>query len=103
MPSHIPYQDPIDQGPLIQDAPGFRILVPDLCTPVRNGIPVFLPEDAVKGPNARYQKLYDRFAPFYDLSTRLYACWRSDTDATRRQLIWSSWNCTMAPAFWKSR
>jgi ubiquinone/menaquinone biosynthesis C-methylase UbiE len=39
----------------------------------------------VEGPNARYQKLYDRFAPAYDFATRLYARWKSGADATRRK------------------
>ena len=38
------------------------------------------------GPNARYRTLYDRFARFYDLSTRLYAWWKSGADAARRRI-----------------
>jgi len=44
--------------------------------PVRNGIPVFLLEDEVFGSNRRYRAMYDRFAPFYDLSTWLYSRWK---------------------------
>jgi len=81
----IPYQDPIDQGPLIQEAAGFRNPRTGFLYPVRNGIPVFLPMGAVAGPNARYQKLYDRIAPIYDVSTRLYAWWKSGAESTRRK------------------
>jgi len=86
MPLPIPYQDPIDQGPLIPEAAGFRNPRTAFLYPVCNGTPVFLPENAVEGPNARYQSLYDRFAPFYDFSTRLYAWWKSGADATRRRI-----------------
>jgi ubiquinone/menaquinone biosynthesis C-methylase UbiE len=37
------------------------------------GIVRFLGGEALAGNNKRYQKLYDRLAPVYDLSTRLYA------------------------------
>jgi len=86
MPSFIPYQDPIDQGPLIREDAGYRNPRSGFLYRVQNEIPVFLPQDAVEGPNARYQKLYDRFALFYDLSTRLYARWKSGGDAARRKI-----------------
>jgi ubiquinone/menaquinone biosynthesis C-methylase UbiE len=44
-----------------------------------------LPAGSVEGPNARYQKLYDRMAPFYDVATRLYSWLNSGADATRRR------------------
>jgi len=81
----IAYQDPIDQGPLIQEAAGFRNPRTGFLYPVCNEIPVFLPGGAVEGPNARYQKLYDRIAPIYDVSTRLYAWWKSGAEAIRRK------------------
>jgi ubiquinone/menaquinone biosynthesis C-methylase UbiE len=80
----IPYQDPLDQGPLVQETGSFRNPRTGFLYPVRDGIPVFLPEGAVQGSNARYQKLYDRFAPFYDVSTRLYAWRKSGAEAIRR-------------------
>lgn len=43
--------------------------------PIRDGIPMFL-EDEVSGSNKRYQTMYDRFAPFYDLATWLYSRWK---------------------------
>lgn len=44
--------------------------------PIRDGIPIFLCEDEVFGSNQRYQKMYDRFAPFYDFSTWMYSKWK---------------------------
>ncbi len=85
MPEDIPYQDPIDHGPLVQESAGFRNPRTGFLYPVRKDIPAFLPADVVEGPNARYQSLYDRFALFYDISTRLYAWWKSGADATRRK------------------
>ncbi|HUE02089.1 MAG TPA: class I SAM-dependent methyltransferase [Bryobacteraceae bacterium] len=85
MLSGIPYQDPIDQGHLIQEAGGFKNPRTGFLYPARHEIPVFLTAGAVEGPNARYQRLYDRFAPLYDAATRLYAWWKSGAEATRRR------------------
>jgi len=82
----IPYQDPIDQGPLSQEPAGFRNPRTGFLYPVRNEIAAFLPAGAVEGPNARYQKLYDRIAPAYDLSTRFYAWWKSGAESIRRKV-----------------
>ena len=38
--------------------------------PIRDGIPLFV--STVTGPNLKYQHLYDRIAPGYDLAERLY-------------------------------
>jgi len=38
--------------------------------PIRDGIPLFV--STVTGPNLKYQVLYDRIAPGYDLAERLY-------------------------------
>jgi len=81
----IPYRDPVDRGNLIQEAAGWRNPRTGFLYPVRNEIPVFIPSGAVEGPNARYQAMYDRFAPFYDVATRLYAWWKSGAEATRRK------------------
>ena len=51
--------------------------------PVHDGIPVFLPEGEISGSNRKYQVLYDRFAPFYDLTTGLYAHWKGMSVAVR--------------------
>lgn len=86
MPVAIAYQDPIDQGPLIRESGGFRNPRSGALYPLRNQIPVFVPAGAVEGPNARYQRLYDRMAPLYGFATRLYARWKSGADAQRRKL-----------------
>ncbi len=44
--------------------------------PVRDGIPIFLSQGETSGSNQKYQAMYDRFAPFYDLSTWLYSRWK---------------------------
>jgi len=85
VPFAVPYHDPIDQGPLIQEAGGFRNPRTGFSYPIHDEIPIFLPAGALQGPNARYQKLYDRVAPIYDLSTRLYAWWNSGAEAIRRK------------------
>jgi len=43
--------------------------------PVRDSIPIFL-EGEVIGSNKRYQGLYNRIAPLYDLSTWMYSRWK---------------------------
>ncbi len=44
--------------------------------PFRDGIPLFIEEHDISGSNQRYQRLYDRFARFYDFSTWLYSRWK---------------------------
>jgi hypothetical protein len=80
----IPYQDPVDRGPLAAEAGGLRNPRTGAIYPLRGGVPVFL-AGGVEGPNARYQSLYDRFAPYYDAATRLYAWWKSGADRIRRR------------------
>ena len=46
----IPYQDPIDHGPLIEEAAGFRNPRTGILYTLRDGMPVFLPLDAVRRP-----------------------------------------------------
>ncbi|HVN80322.1 MAG TPA: methyltransferase domain-containing protein [Terriglobia bacterium] len=41
--------------------------------PIRDGIAIFLDDADVSGENQRYQRLYDRIAPLYDLSMKTYA------------------------------
>lgn len=81
----IPYQDPLDHGPLIRETAGFKNPRTGFLYPARHEIPVFINQGAVEGPNARYQRLYDRIAGLYDISTRLYARWKSGAGATRRK------------------
>jgi len=41
--------------------------------PIRDGIAIFLDSADATGQNQRYQRLYDRLAPFYDFSMQVYA------------------------------
>lgn len=52
--------------------------------PVRDGIPVFLDESDATRHNRRYQRLYDRLAPVYDLSMHFYARLKSGGLKKRR-------------------
>jgi hypothetical protein len=78
------YRDPFDYGPLDRESGGLRNPRTNALYPFRDGIPVFAMPAEIDGPNTRYQRLYDRFAPFYDLSTRLYAWLKSGAEETRR-------------------
>lgn len=56
--------------------------------PIRDGIPVFLSDGEVSGSNRKYQAMYDRFAPFYDLSTWLYSRWKGmNVEARLREYL----------------
>ena len=54
--------------------PGARVELRNTATgriyPIRDGIPLFV--STVTGSNLKYQTLYDRIAPGYDLAERLY-------------------------------
>jgi len=50
--------------------------------PIRDGVPVFLQE--VTGQNCKYQKMYDRLAPGYDVAERLYR-WFAGLGGLRRR------------------
>ena len=39
--------------------------------PIRNGIPVFVEPQQITGINTRFRKIYDGWAPFYDLLSRV--------------------------------
>jgi ubiquinone/menaquinone biosynthesis C-methylase UbiE/uncharacterized protein YbaR (Trm112 family) len=39
--------------------------------PIRNGIPIFVESHEINGINARFRGIYDRWAPFYDLLSRV--------------------------------
>jgi ubiquinone/menaquinone biosynthesis C-methylase UbiE len=80
------YRDPFDGGLLKRESGGLRNSSTDFLYPFRDGIPVFAMPSAVDGPNTRYQRLYDRFAPLYDFSTRLYAWLKSGAEETRRRV-----------------
>ena len=78
------YSDPLDRGPLNRESGGLRNPRTNVQYPLRDGIPVFAMPSQIDGPNTRYQRLYDRVAPFYDVSTRLYAWLKSGAEETRR-------------------
>jgi len=59
--THVPLE--LDGDSLINHDSGRRY-------PIRDGIPVFLEE--VSGPNRKYQTMYDRLAPGYDIAERIY-------------------------------
>jgi ubiquinone/menaquinone biosynthesis C-methylase UbiE/uncharacterized protein YbaR (Trm112 family) len=39
--------------------------------PIRNGIPIFIEPHQISGINARFRRIYDGWAPFYDLLSRV--------------------------------
>jgi ubiquinone/menaquinone biosynthesis C-methylase UbiE len=39
--------------------------------PIRDGIPIFVEPEAVTGINSRFRRIYDSWAPFYDLLSRV--------------------------------
>jgi len=51
--------------------------------PIKDDIVCFLDDSELTGNNARFRKLYDRFAPLYDLSTSLYARFRQGSVTAR--------------------
>ena len=53
--------------------------------PISSGIPVLLENADAVGQNARYQRLYDRLAPFYDLGAVAYALLKSGNIEKRRR------------------
>ena len=52
----IPYQDPIDHGPLIEESAGFRNPRNGALYALREGMPVFLSPDAVERDKKGRQK-----------------------------------------------
>lgn len=53
--------------------------------PIREGVPVFV--EQVSGQNLRYQRLYDAFAPLYDLSQRLAYQFFGGEEKVRKELL----------------
>lgn len=51
--------------------------------PIREHIPIFLNKTDASGSNKKYQRMYDRLARFYDLSTWLYSRWKGMSVETR--------------------
>jgi ubiquinone/menaquinone biosynthesis C-methylase UbiE len=52
--------------------------------PIKEGIPVFIDPEKISGTNYRYQKLYNRMAPIYDLGMKLYTRLKSGGEEKRR-------------------
>jgi ubiquinone/menaquinone biosynthesis C-methylase UbiE len=52
--------------------------------PIRDGIPLFV--STVTGPNLKYQTLYDRIAPGYDLGERIYR-WFTGKPDFRQEIL----------------
>lgn len=50
---------------------------------IKDGVIRFLQNDDLTGNNLRYQKLYDRLAPIYDLTTRMYAFFKDGSEEQR--------------------
>src|SRR5271157_1510883 len=50
---------------------------------IQDGIVDFISTEPVSGLNQKYQKLYNRIAPLYDLSTTIYAALKSKSDRQR--------------------
>ncbi len=63
--------DPVTLRPLVKEGEELVEAESGARYPIREGIPVFF-HGAVEGLNAKYQKMYDRLAPGYDLAERLY-------------------------------
>ena len=62
--------DPDTRYPLELDGNNLRNTATGRIYPIRDGIPLFV--STVTGPNLKYQTLYDRIAPGYDLAEKLY-------------------------------
>ena len=58
------------------------------CFPIREGIPIFLENEAISGSNKKYQSMYDRVAPLYDFSTWAYSHWKGmNVEARLREYL----------------
>jgi len=69
--------DSDENGELVDDQSGDKFMI-------REGIPVFVSENELSGFNKKYQGLYNRIAPFYDISTSLFALFKSGGEKKRR-------------------
>ena len=77
--------DPLTYDPVRLGDSGFLTNLSGKGFPIRSGIPVFLEDADVAGQNQKYQKLYDRFAGFYDLAIGLFAFLKSGGLEKRRR------------------
>jgi len=81
--------DPLTHVPLeLTSGPGGRAELVNPASgktyPIRDGIAIFLDQADATGHNQRYQRLYDRLAPLYDLSMQTYAILKSGGLRKRR-------------------
>ncbi|MDD2772242.1 MAG: methyltransferase domain-containing protein [Elusimicrobiales bacterium] len=69
--------DPHDRSPLslcLENTSGYCALVNATCQrryEIQKGIPNFSPSELLTGFNLKYQKMYNRMAPVYDMPTRI--------------------------------
>lgn len=70
-------QDPAN-GKMVLRTPSGRTY------PTRRGIPVFFDRAEVSGLNRRYQRIYDRLSPVYDLASALYVVFSHTSPRARR-------------------
>jgi ubiquinone/menaquinone biosynthesis C-methylase UbiE/uncharacterized protein YbaR (Trm112 family) len=76
--------DPDTRYPFELEGTSLRNTATGRVYPIRDGIPLFL--SSVSGLNLKYQTLYDRFAPGYDLAERVYG-WFSRRSNWRREIL----------------
>jgi ubiquinone/menaquinone biosynthesis C-methylase UbiE/uncharacterized protein YbaR (Trm112 family) len=62
--------DPDTHEPLVQEGQTLLNPISGRCFPLRDNIPCFVGETT--GLNQKYQRMYDRLAPFYDAAENLY-------------------------------
>lgn len=54
---------------------------------IREGVPVFVEEIEVTGSNQRYQSLYERFSPFYNLAQKAFYLFRGGEAKARHTYL----------------
>jgi len=56
--------------------------------PIRDGIPIFIEDEVISGPNKKYQSMYDRLATLSDFSTSAYSHWKGiNVEARLREYL----------------
>jgi ubiquinone/menaquinone biosynthesis C-methylase UbiE len=76
--------DPDTRYPFELDGNTLRNTATGRIYPIRDGIPLFV--STVTGPNLKYQAMYNRIAPGYDLAERIYS-WLSRKPDFRREFL----------------
>ena len=77
--------DPLTHDPVRSADTGFLTNLSGKRFPIRSGIPIFLEDSDTTWQNQKYQKLYDRFARFYDSAIGLFALLKSGGLEKRRR------------------